>query len=931
MKKQLKALLLVAFFACTTLPAWSQASTQGKEFWVALLMANSPSGFSEDSFEPFIAISAKKQCQVTVSNPAQNWTQPVRTVQADSWLVINDIPNDKWYDKTWTANSASETVRNLGIKVEATEEVSVYAAIRMEFSYDATNVLPVTALGSEYIIQDYQAYNKEGESHAAMVILATEDNTTVEIRPSTATQKGKAAGSIITVNLKKGETYQVIGTDKQTLSGTRVTAYTTGNKSAPKKIAVFSGADFTQVPGGKSARDCLYEQAMPVEYWGTQFVVTRSMEKDANRIRITAQTNGTTISIDGVELSDILNEGETYEFEMSDNLATTDMASAISGAGRTAPPVLTGDAHYIETSCPVAVFGYDVSSDYRFSSTAKLGDPSMVWISPLQQRISKITFGACGTTGEEGHTNKHYVNIVCLTDDAPNVHLSSDQRADIPLDFQPVPGNPAYSFTRKFLVDTDGSNPDKIYTLSSPKGVVAHVYGSGFNESYAYSVGSAAVKQGVNVNGETFTDGYRSENKFCFGDSIEFDAKVGTDDITRVDWYFGDGTTEVYGPAQTKHAYTSPGWYDVTADLYGHQVCTNEDEMYIGRVSFSFLVYRPDTLMEVQPTNSCIKLEDYKKDPAYYDNLIANGEIDTIQENCYDDVVLNFVTYAAEKEEILDTLPGQDLVQGYNGLWYDRSTDVVDTLKDLYSGCNIYRKYYVKVITCLNLDVHNTPSAQHVCPGETFNVTYTKHKGNIDGDAIFRVAGYPDQTILMDDKVTDGSFTLPISDIKKPGYYSGKLYVTDMYCYDENNPEQQKVLEFPIDFAVYYPDSIFKFKFNNVLAMYKPGHGGNSGYEFSNYEWHLIRGVQDTVMAAGPEASILYLGQGVTFESGDVVYVVLTDKDGMTLPSCQQVIEDVKDFNPQPQNAPASKHLIDRRIVIKKGEQSYNIYGQRIQ
>ena len=113
--------------------------------------------------------------------------------------------------------------------------------------------------------------------------------------------------------------------------------------------------------------------------------------------------------------------------------------------------------------------------------------------------------------------------------------------------------------------------------------------------------------------------------------------------------------------------------------------------------------------------------------------------------------------------------------------------------------------------------------------------------------------------------------------------------------------------------------------------MYKPGHGGNSGYEFSNYEWHLIRGVQDTVMAAGPEASILYLGQGVTFESGDVVYVVLTDKDGMILPSCPQVITNVKDFNPQPQNAPASKHLIDRRIVIKKGEQSYNIYGQRIQ
>ena len=114
--------------------------------------------------------------------------------------------------------------------------------------------------------------------------------------------------------------------------------------------------------------------------------------------------------------------------------------------------------------------------------------------------------------------------------------------------------------------------------------------------------------------------------KFCFGDSIEFDAKVGTDDITRVDWYFGDGTSEYYGQAQTKHAYTSPGWYDVTADLYGHQVCTDESEMFLGQVSFSFLVYRPDTLIEVQPADSCIKLEKYKKDPAYYDDLIAKED-----------------------------------------------------------------------------------------------------------------------------------------------------------------------------------------------------------------------------------------------------------------------------------------------------------------
>ena len=593
------------------------------------------------------------------------------------------------------------------------------------------------------------------------------------------------------------------------------------------------------------------------------------------------------------------------------------------------------DLEMIDTSCsrepgfsPAAVISYDTGNSFAGATNSEIvngqGDPSSVWLSPIQQKINRITFGACYTK----KTQAHFLNVVTATATCTNTTLTAymgqyGQDWSNKLIWTQVPGNPAYSYAR-VQIGNQTANIN-VFTLENSKGFIAHVYGNGEDESYAYSAGSAAVEQGVNVNGMTFTNGYRSDNKLCFGDVIEFDANVGTDEITRVDWYFGDGTTEYYGQAQTQHTYTSPGWYDVTADLYGHQVCTDEDEVGLGQVTFSFLVYRPDTLMgTVQPTE-CVKLEDYKANPTYWDEKILHGDIDTVQENCYDDVVLDFVTYAAEKEEFLPDLTGQDLVQGYNGQWYDVSTDVVDIIPDPYSGCNIYRKYHVEVITCLNLEVLNAPAMQTVCPGETFNISYTKHKGNIEGDATFRVPGYPDQTIILDDNVTNGSFTVPVGDITKPGYYSGELLVNDLYCPDRNP------LKYTIDFTVYYPEDIFKFKFNNVLAMYKPGHGGNSGYEFSNYEWHLIRGVQDTIMAAGPEASILYLGQGVTFESGDIVYVVLTDKDEMTLPSCPQVITNVKDFNPEPQNAPASKHLIDRRIVIKKGEQSYNIYGQRIQ
>ena len=941
MKKQLKSLLLVALLASYCIPAWSQASTQGKEFWVSSSIVCSPA--NGKGIEPYIAISSEHACTVTITGGVGNAINITRDVTAGSWTEFKNSDGLTW-DKWYPINTKEPaTVCNLagqknmyGLHITATANISVYVILRGESSMDASNILPLNALGTEYYVQDFkaEAHNDKswstnaGNMVTVTTILGTENGTMVDITPAENTFDNHAKGTTYTITLDKGQTYYLISQKENQLAGTHIVA------KNDKKIAIYTGSPLTRLPNGVSARDALFEQPMPVEYWGTQFIVTRSLGKNGNIIGITASQDGTEIKLDGYSQNPgiYINEGETYYIALQN--AGNPQANK-PGTSRVDKTII-GDVLFIETSCPCEVYSYDTGNGYVGKEKdaggavidelvdGQKGDPSSVWVSPIQQKINKITFGACYTN----LTKAHFLNIVTETATSANTTLTaymgqygsdwSDK-----LIWTPVPGNPTYSYARVQI----GNNTETInvFTLENSKGFIAHIYGNGDDESYAYSAGSAAVEQGVNVNGVTFTNGFRSEEKFCFGDSIEFDAKVGTDDITRVDWYFGDGTSEYYGPAQTKHAYSSPGWYDVTADLYGHQVCTDESEMFLGQLTFSFLVYRPDTLMgTVQPTE-CVKLEDYKAQKEYWDEKILHGDMDTVQVNCYDDVVLNFVTYAAEKEEFLPDLTGQDSVQGYNGKWYDRSTDVVDTLKDPYSGCNIYRHYYVMVITCLNLDVYNTPSAQHVCPGETFNVTYTKHKGNIDGDAIFRVAGYPDQTIVLDDNVTDGSFTLPISDIKKPGYYSGKLLVNDLYCPDRNPKE------YPIDFAVYYPDSIFKFKFNNVLAMYKPGHGGNSGYEFSNYEWHLIRGVQDTVMAAGPEASILYLGQGVTFESGDVVYIVLTDKDGMTLPSCPQVITNVKDFNPQPQNAPARKQLIDSRIVIKKGEQSYNIYGQRIQ
>ena len=112
-------------------------------------------------------------------------------------------------------------------------------------------------------------------------------------------------------------------------------------------------------------------------------------------------------------------------------------------------------------------------------------------------------------------TKEHFLNIVAETATCQNTRLTAIYGANR-LDktnllvWIPVPGNPAYSYARAKIGDASTTN-FSVFSLENAKGFIAQIYGNGEDESYAYSAGSAAVEQGVNVNGETFTNGYISE------------------------------------------------------------------------------------------------------------------------------------------------------------------------------------------------------------------------------------------------------------------------------------------------------------------------------------------------------------------------------------------------------------------------------------
>ena len=990
MKRISKIVLLVAILANTLIPAWAQSSTQGKEFWVALTMAIRPPNDGDGEAKPYLAISTKEKTKVTIYN-YDGSKKMESTLEPNSWKTVT--PDLDWWYPSGVGNpdkvkAHADEVNKYGVYVKADKDISVFAVVRAVAGMDASNVLPVTALGKEYILQDYIPIAKNNDKDKPYIsmatILATEDNTEITVKPKgtlLSASSPKLVNNKITLN--RGQTYYLMaensGSDNNCLSGTEVTS--------DKDIAVFQGVPCTFIPHSDEDkignRDALFEQAMPVDYWGTEFVATRSFAKGANFIRITAseENKETTITLNGKVASKKIKRGETYEIELASNVQEK-MKYSDKKKPNMQDTILVGEYVHIKTSCPSAVYSYDCGRAYVDADATETnpdgnqqGDPSSVWIAPLEQSIDQITFGVCGTGGDN-KTEYHFIDLVVETASA-NQTIIYPAPADMNYQFKPVVGT-IYSYARIYLAKADNTQ-EKSFTIGNTNGFVAHVYGNGESESYAYSVGSSTVKQGIKIGGSKFdTDTIIQRPMCCVGEPVELDAQVGTDVIKRVIWKFGDNTSEDNDYPKTTHTYTSEGWYDIEAELYGHQVCEEtpeEDGVFLGKVTVHVRVVHPVDSV-VRRDRYCITVSEYKnanaEQKAKFDYLLQHGDTNIINnpQHCYDTTYLEIITYGLETEtykidpndvpsnaELLpssdpnkpDTvrfsLSEDDEVAEFYGKTYLSSQDIVDTVvqREL-PHCNHYRHAFVDVQTCLGVKIVQDEARDtlQVCPGDSMRAFCVKVRGNIETDAEgksnahFIVDGWVDANdIQIVDK--DGSDSIeiifPTDSITRPGLYKAQLILATEY----KNPEKCKdSIVYNFAFTVNYSDTIFQYKFNNVLAIYSWAFNGH--FNFTNYEWHRIR--KDEV--TGEDVNKIVGGNSpvyrdtVPFHLNDIYYVRLTTTDSLgndtILDSCPKEILNVPGV-PQPaeEEAPAQKVIYHDRLVIRKGELMYDIYGQRIQ
>lgn len=515
-------LLMIAGFSVN-----AQNSTQGTEFWLSFMMNGYRYNDGSEWVYNGVMVSAKRNCSGVITNPVSGWTESF-TVEAARVTFVS-VPMEEGY------NDLDEIVADRGLKVVTTDTVSLYYYSCATNSFDGTFVMPIESIGFDYIIQtdaqsDLVVHEEIRDQYtSAFLVVATEDDTRVDITPTVRTITGHEAGQVISVTLNAGQTYSVrshYGEGSRDLSGSRVVA------ANGKKVAVFNGNTLTTIPNvANGGVDHIFEQALPTFAWGKHFAVTSSNGRTRDFVKVTSSADSNIIKRNGHALT-TLGRNESYTFE------------------------LTGwdGSCYIETSEPSMVYLYNTT--FRDDPSGDMGDPSMVWIPPVELKIDEITF--CTFNHYSASIEHHYVNIVVERKDIRRVYFDG-QLLD-PSVFQPVSGNHQYYFTRRWIAPG-------VHHLRCRMGLMAHVYGFGEVKGYAYCVGSNIIdlRSQLYVN-DTPSESLKGGYYACVDDTIRFEVETNYE-ILNVSWEFAD-SGQAHGPV-APHSYAQIGDYEVTVHIEG--------------------------------------------------------------------------------------------------------------------------------------------------------------------------------------------------------------------------------------------------------------------------------------------------------------------------------------------------------------------------
>ena len=471
-------------------------STEGREFWLT---------FGRNG--PFVISQGELEIRIVGGNLPTTGT--IFFTNLGTSVDFNLAPHQIYTysldnNEKQAVYNTTMGVSNRSIRIITYDEpVTVYAMSSFQTT-DATNILPVTALGMEYFNISHIPYLFEGtgvNTYDAYAVVATEDNTKVY-------QDGILLG---TLN-RGGVYYQIKNSD---MTGFRITS--------DNPVAFFALCQVTYIPLTAKVASNLYQQLAPVNTWGKEFFVPVS-HQNFDRVRIVASQNNTVITQIGGTLmtgtggqsSYTIHAGQFIELEVA----------------------LSTNGCYIYSNNPIEVCSYLSKWHNTLIDEAPA---SQCWIPAVEQTTTKALIASFTRKGIIGYANHNALVVTSTgTKDATRVSIG---------------GGAAESLSGGYWIDNSAAgmsfytfpliNDTVSYYFTNPKGLIILCYGYKYDWSYYYLAGSAMrdLDAAFYANDIHFQD--LKDNSMCEGD-VHFRAEIEGLHQTaseRIKW-FVNGTEE---------------------------------------------------------------------------------------------------------------------------------------------------------------------------------------------------------------------------------------------------------------------------------------------------------------------------------------------------------------------------------------------------
>lgn len=484
MKRSRSVLLCIFFFLTLAAPALAQDfSNKGKEFWIAY-----PSHIDGASsvMGLYITSSVDTKGTVTLGNSAPvNFSVDANVVTRVFLGQTSGGGSGSVYygsnSSVYINNITDGIQTNSAIHINAEAPVIVYAHIIKSARSGATLALPTQVLGNDYIVANMNSNSTSNATSngtrggiSEIAVVATQDNTTVEIKPSVIAA-GHSAGVPYSITLPKaGDVYQLQSGLYGDLSGTRVSSKSSGN-SGCKPIAVFSASTWSTFDcSGATGGDNLLQQLFPVGSWGKTFVTAPFYNRLEDIFRIFVKDPQTTVTV------------------QENGTVTTLGAASYNSAGgfytyRTGNPIVIKGSDAISVTQYITSASCKTGCSTSTNTPACYGDPEMVLLNPIEQTLQDITFfSAHADYVPQGQTQikTHYVNVI----------ISKAFKSSVKIDNAPPKGsfvdipNSNYSYLQEDLTASSAVNP--VHRVVADTNFAALVYGYGNVESYGYNAGT---------------------------------------------------------------------------------------------------------------------------------------------------------------------------------------------------------------------------------------------------------------------------------------------------------------------------------------------------------------------------------------------------------------------------------------------------------